>query len=73
MRLTTCLDTPLPYIPQILSISIKLHQHIAFGHSFKINIVRMGHTTCFDTHRPLYTTSVQFKANVMHFMSYNFL
>ena len=39
--------------PQPLSISIKLHQRIAFRYSFKINIVGMRHTTCFDTPQPL--------------------
>ena len=33
--------------------SIKLHQHIAFRYSFKLNIVSMRHTTCFNTHQPL--------------------
>ena len=36
-----------------LSVSINLHQRIAFTYSFNINIVIMRHTTCFDTTQPL--------------------
>ena len=36
-----------------LSISIKLHQHIAFRYSVKINIVKVRHMTCFDTAQAL--------------------
>ena len=37
----------------LFQFSIKLHQHIAFRYSFKINIVSMRQTTCFETPQPL--------------------
>ena len=49
------------YDPQPLSISMKLHQRIAFRYSFTI-IVNMRHTTRFDT--ALYTTK-----SLMHFIT----
>ena len=39
--------------PSAFSISIKLHQRIAFRYSFNINIVNIRHTTRFDKHQPL--------------------
>ena len=81
--------------PQPLSISIKLHQHIAFRYSSNINrVTRLAslhpaplkqslvsfkhsqyeaHDLLRYTPAPYMPPLYSFKANSMHFMSYNFL
>ena len=57
-------------LSQPISISIKLHQHMAFKYSFTINIANKRYTACFDTPQPHYIPP---KTDSMHFMPYNFL
>ena len=74
LKLKVCSLCLLLRPPQPLSISIKLHQGIAFRCGFKINIDSMRHTTVFDTPQPLIyhiCTALKLKVCILcHITSY---
>ena len=56
--------------PQPPSISMKLHQRIAFRYSFTINTVNMRHMTCSDTPQPLIYDKKPILCILCHITSY---